>query len=96
MPKHRAGRKMAGSHTTIIDAAIDIVDALRECPEVTKISLEIIKQIGTTNHANIKIHKIVGGLKIVVRGRTTNQEIFVYTSNSHKTEQFLRGIACVK
>ena len=46
MANHRAGGKITASHTSIIDAALPIVDAAEKLPEVTKISLGIIKQVG--------------------------------------------------
>ena len=39
MPKHRAGGKFFGPHTTIIDASEVVVDTAAKQLEVTKITL---------------------------------------------------------
>ena len=44
MPSHKTGRKLTRSHTTIIEKARDVVTMLERLPDVTKISLGIIKQ----------------------------------------------------
>ena len=46
MAKHKTGGKITTSHTSIIDAALPVVEAAEKLPEVTKISLGIIKQVG--------------------------------------------------
>jgi len=45
MSPHRAGKKFTSSHTTLIDAAEELVDAAAKLSEVTKISLGEIKVI---------------------------------------------------
>lgn len=50
---------------------------LERLPEVTKISLGIIKQIGLGKPA-VKFHPITGGFRCIVRGNTSIQEVWVY------------------
>jgi hypothetical protein len=77
MPAHKTGRKLTRSHTTIIEKARDVVTMLERQPDVTKISLGIIKQIGVGKPA-IKFHPITGGFRCTVRGNVSLQEIWVY------------------
>lgn len=77
MPSHKTGRKLTRSHTTIIEKARDVVTMLERLPDVTKISLGIIKQIGLGKPA-VKFHPITGGFRCIVRGNVSLQEIWVY------------------
>lgn len=77
MPSHKSGRKLTRSHTTLIEKARDVVTMLERLPDVTKISLGIIKQIGLGKPA-VKFHPITGGFRCVVRGNVSLQEIWVY------------------
>jgi len=81
---HRAGGKITRSHTTLTDQAAFIVDAIHDRPEVTKISLGMIANIGR-GKPNVKFLPITGGLKVVVRGNTSKQEIFIYTGDPGST-----------
>src|SRR3989338_3491752 len=91
MPKHKTGKKITTSHSSIIDAAVSVVEALEKLPEVTKISLGIIKQVGKSRGQHrIKFLPITGGGKIKVRGGTTIQRKYVYTNEPEKTKQILQ------
>ena len=85
MSLHRAGGKFTKSHTTLIDAAIPIVDRASDMPEVTKISLGEIRTIGK-GLRGVKFHPINGGWRLVVRGNTTIQDIYIYTGSPEKTK----------
>jgi hypothetical protein len=88
MPAHRAGGELTRSHTTLIDAAVPVVDLLQARPEVSKISLGLIKNIGKGS-TGLKFHPAVGGWRLVVRGSTSLQEIVVYTSDPAQTKRAL-------
>jgi hypothetical protein len=77
MPAHKTGRKLTRSHTTITEKAKEVVTMLERLPEVTKISLGMIKQIGLGKPA-VKFHPITGGFRCIVRGNTSIQEVWVY------------------
>lgn len=77
MPAHKTGRKLTRSHTTLTEKAKEVVTMLERVPEVAKISLGIIKQIGLGKPA-VKHHPITGGFRCVVRGNVSIQEIWVY------------------
>jgi hypothetical protein len=92
MPRHKAGKKITTSHTSIIDAALPLVEAAERLPEVTKISLGIIKQVGKSRGQHrIKFLPITGGWRITVRGSATVQEIYVYTEESESTKRSLEA-----
>jgi hypothetical protein len=50
---------------------------LERLPDVSKISLGIIKQIGLGKPA-VKFHPITGGFRCIVRGNVSIQELWVY------------------
>ena len=90
MPNHRSGGKITASHSSIIDAALPVVAAAEKLPEVSKISLGVIKQVGKSGRRRrIKFLPITGGWKLTVRGSATVQEIFVYTAEAASTKTFL-------
>ena len=91
MPSHRAGGKIAGSHTTVIDAAIPLIDQAQKIPGVSKIVLGIIQHIGN-GRTQIKSRPIQSGLKAIVRGNGCVQEIYIYTSEPKTTQQQLFDI----
>ncbi len=86
MAKHLAGGKLTRSHTTLIDAAVPVVEFLQNRPEVSKISLGLIKVIGK-GPQNIKFHTLTGGWKLVIRGNISIQEIVVYTNSPESTRE---------
>lgn len=87
---HLAGGKISSSHTTVIDAAIELVKTADKLEEVSKIVLGMITPgLGVGRHV-IKFLPIMRGLKVVVRGTNSKQELFIYTSNPVRTESALR------
>jgi len=92
MPIHRAGGKLTRSHTTLIEAAVPVVDLLEARPEVTKISLGIIKVIGKGLPA-VKMRPATGGWKVVIRGNLSLQELVVYSSDLEATRHSLRAFS---
>jgi len=92
MPLHRAGGKLTRNHTTVIDAAVDLIDHLQDRNDVSKISLGLIKNIGK-GLPGLKFHAVTGGWKVVIRGSTSLQEIVVYTSDPETVKQSLFKVA---
>jgi hypothetical protein len=88
MPLHRAGGKLTSAHTTLIDAAVPVVDFLQTCSSVSKISLGLIKNIGK-GAPGMKFHPVVGGWKITVRGNVSLQELVVYTTEPESVRKGL-------
>ncbi|MFA6424001.1 MAG: DUF2103 domain-containing protein [Candidatus Magasanikbacteria bacterium] len=85
MPKHRAGGKYSGSHTTIIDAAEVVADTAAKLKEVSKIILGMIK-VAPSKQARLKITVVPAGLEVVVYGRISLQTIFVYTKDTKNVQ----------
>ena len=91
MAKHKNGGKITTSHTSLIDAAFSVVEAAEKLPEVDKISLGIIKQVGKSRGPRkIKFLPITGGWKLTIRGSTSVQQIFIYTAQTDKTKSVLK------
>ncbi len=82
-------KKITRSHTSIIDAAEPLIKAGSKTSLVSKMSLGIIKHIGT-GKPGLKFHPITGGIKVVVRGNTTIQELYFYTQEIEKVKALLK------
>jgi hypothetical protein len=88
MTNHRAGGKFAGSHTTLIDETIKLVDKAEKMDEVTKIVLGPIRNMKGIKVSK-KFYEIGAGWKIVVCGKSARQEIFFYTTEKEKVQKKL-------
>lgn len=74
------GPKFNGRHTTLIAAAIPVVEMLRDDDRVTKIIIGVI----TSRHGkttNIKAVPIDAGLRITIAAPRNVQELYAYTSD---------------
>lgn len=92
MPKHIAGGKVNRSHTTIIDAAQIVIKTAESLTEVTKISLGVITAGLPTGIHRIKLIPITGGLRAEVRGSSSKQQLYIYTTNPEETERILSSL----
>ena len=84
-------KKITRSHTSAIEKADEVVSLIQKLPEVTKISLGIIKHIGVGKPA-VKFHPITGGFKAVIRGNISIQEIFVYTKDEVGVQKRIKSL----
>ena len=73
------GPKFSGKHSTVIDTAIPVVEAARDCDHVTKVALGIIKPVRPSK-PHIKFTATKGGLKVQVRGANAVQIFWLYTT----------------
>lgn len=74
------GPKFNGRHTTLIDAAVPIVERLRDDPRVTKIIIGVItSRRGKTTV--VKATPIAAGLRITISAPRNVQELYAYTSD---------------
>lgn len=90
---HLQGKKISGSHSTVIQAAVSIVETARSLDDVTKVILGIIKPVRSTAvPKSLKITDVDAGLRLKVRGPNSVQELFVYTSNPRATEEAIRTV----
>lgn len=89
---HLSGGKITGSHSTVIDAAVDVVKRAIKLPEVSKISLGIIKQArGGRGATSVKFVHEPTGLRLTVRGNTSVQLVRIYTGTPERVEKALSG-----
>lgn len=93
--RHRAGKKMSKQHTTVIKAAGWIVDAALRIPEVTKVSLGVIKP-ARGGQLRLKLTSVHGGFKVQVRGQSAIQMLMVYTSDPTSTSLKLQEVFAKK
>ena len=91
MPNHRAGGKFAGSHSTLIDAAVVVADTAAARPEVSKIVLGFIIGGKKNRRPRVKITPIQAGLRVVVCGNIAIQEMYVYTSDPPLTQKAIEA-----
>jgi hypothetical protein len=76
---HLAGKKVAKSHSTVIEEAEKLLRFLTSHPLVEKIVTGEIKHI-EHGPRRIKIVPVEAGLKLTIRGINARQHIFVYTA----------------
>lgn len=85
--------KLTYNHTTLTDAAREIVEAVHHIPHVSKVSVGIIKTTASKGgKRGIKFLPITGGVKAIVRGSGTVQELYIYTKNPDIVTQLLLRI----
>ncbi|MEF3692103.1 MAG: DUF2103 domain-containing protein [Candidatus Moraniibacteriota bacterium] len=87
---HIQGEKRGGKHTTIIDAAVEVVRYLQSLKQVSRVSPGYIRSglKGGVKH-RIKIIEEQGALLLKVRGGISFQEIRVYTSSPEKVQKII-------
>lgn len=80
MKKHRGGGKFKGSHTTLVDIALRVVDIVERLDACTGISCGIVQSgKGVTGGTQkVKITKMSGGLLLTARQSRSVQEVRVY------------------
>ena len=86
MPKHRAGGKFFGPHTTIIDASEVVVDTAAKQLEVTKITLGIIEGSIKSKRTRLKFKPVPVGWEVKVYGRISVQTLYIHTSDPETTK----------
>lgn len=90
---HLSGGKVTKTHTTAIAEAGPVVKLADALPEVSKIVLGVITQGLPRGQARLKCLPIVGGLRVDVRGASSKQQVYVYTSSPTKTEAALSQVS---
>ncbi|HEX6289574.1 MAG TPA: DUF2103 domain-containing protein [Herpetosiphonaceae bacterium] len=85
------GPKFNGRHTTLIAAAVPVVELLRDDPRVTKIIIGVITpRRGKTT--TLKAVTIDAGLKITIAAPRNVQELYAYTSDSAGVRSALEAL----
>lgn len=97
MSYHRDGEKISGSHTTVIEKAVPIVDHLIEDPSTTKISLGVIQNLPNKRSNGINRAKLIdesGCLVVDVTQNKSIQTLRIYSNDMQATKlslaRFLR------
>lgn len=85
-----AGKKINGNHSTVIEAAREMVLAAKNRPEVRKVVLGVVSKIGP-GKSRVKFKRIQAGLQMTVRGGASMQEFYIYTSDPALTQSHLAG-----
>jgi len=78
---HIGGRGVSKQHSTVIEAAQDVVKYLQKNSEISKIALGRIDVHLPSTEWRIKMTEIRGGLKLQIRGTNSIQQIMVYTTD---------------
>ncbi len=88
MSKKIAGKKFSGGHSTVIEAAYELVRKLEADELVYKISLGIIRQGKMTSSLKtFKCREIPAGIEVVVRGNAYAQTIYIYIMDTSKNRE---------
>ena len=85
------GGKIGGKHTTLIDAAMPLVNQACKLPTVRKITLNTIRYVNSKQGGpnRVKFRAINGGLQAKVRGNASVQVISIYCSEPQLTQKQL-------
>lgn len=93
MAKKFSGKKFSSEHTTATDSAVDIIEAAKKLDEVTKIVLGPIRQCrGGKGTRTLKTKEIPAGLEIVVRGGSTVQTLWIYTTSQKEISRITKTV----
>lgn len=83
---HKQGRKARGTHGTLNDLGVRVVDIIEPIEGVTGIAPGLlVSNAGATNKPRVKITDLNGGILLTVRQSRSLQEIRVYTSDVNST-----------
>lgn len=88
MPLHITDKKISKSHTTVSNAAKVVVEFLTSLPEVKKVVLGILKS-ARGGEFRVKVTPEDNQLRVVVRGNTTIQTIYIISTNPQKVTKEL-------
>lgn len=90
---HLAGKKISGSHSSLIDAAVGVIDVAISLDCVSKVVLGLIKRVkGPATTKSIKIVNIPAGIKVRIRGPKSVQELFIYTSRRQRVTDIITAV----
>lgn len=89
MPKIQRS-KTTDSHTTLTEAAEEVIRVIHKIENVSKVGIGIIKTTKSKGGKRaIKFLPITGGVKAVVRGSGTVQELYIYTNETALVTYYL-------
>ncbi len=85
MSKLTLGGKITNSHSTLTEIAEKLIYEAVKSPLISKIGIANITHIGG-GRKSLKFLPITGGIKAVVRGSGSVQEIYIYTNKPEETK----------
>lgn len=91
MPKLTLGGKITESHSTLTETAEKFVREAIKSPLISKIGIASITHVGG-GRKSLKFLPITGGIKAVIRGSGSVQEIYIYTNKIEETKKRLDEI----
>lgn len=91
MSKLTLGGKITNSHSTLTEVAEKLVYEAIKSPLISKIGIANITHVGG-GRKNLKFLPITGGIKAIVRGSGSVQELYIYTNKIEETELKLTKI----
>ncbi len=91
MPKLTLGGKITNSHSSLTETAEKLVAKAIKLESISKISISTITHVGG-GRKSLKFLPITGGVKAIVRGSGSVQDIYIYTSNPEETKIELEKI----
>ena len=83
--------KITNSHSTLTGIAEKLVYEAVKSPLISKIGIANITHVGG-GRKSLKFLPITGGIKAVVRGSGSVQELYIYTNKPSETEAKLTKI----
>jgi len=91
MAKLTLGGKITNSHSSLTETAEKLVVKAVKLELISKISISTITHVGG-GRKSFKFLPITGGVKAVVRGSGSVQDIYIYTTNPEVTKFDLEKI----
>ncbi len=91
MAKLTLGGKITNSHSSLTETAEKLVVKAVKLELISKISISTITHVGG-GRKSLKFLPITGGVKAVVRGSGSVQDIYIYTTNPEVTKFDLEKI----
>ncbi len=91
MSKLILGGKITNSHSTLTETAEKLVCEAVKSTLISKIGIANITHVGG-GRKSLKFLPITGGIKAVVRGSGSVQEIYIYTNSPNETKIELNKI----
>ena len=85
------GGKISGSHSTLIEEAVPIVEAAKHIDTVKKVVLSVIMPV-RVGPRRIKFMSVPAGLRVTVRGVHAAQKLFIYTDAGEGVSRILMSV----
>jgi hypothetical protein len=92
MPKLSLGGKITKSHSSLTETAEKFVYEAVKLESISKIGIASITHIGGGGRKSLKFLPITGGIKAIIRGSGSVQEIYIYTDKIDSTKLELQKI----